>query len=340
MRTRITYLLFLLLSALSCAKVQTSSLAVSVVAEVENGARPVKGVVGGDRFAHGNTFGLFVYYAENEGSQMQNFRSYGSKYANIKAMNENGRWSYTLNGSSSSSESFFLIEPSAEGASALAICAYAPCLTGAVSITDIPFTLGGQYSKISDLMWASQNLNSDNLYIEPKGNTETVHLTFRHALSMLNIRLKCKYDNTTMQVSSVKIVRKGETPLYASGRFNAVTGTFYDSVPADEVVFSFENDGGSYVFDDSEYLDLPVMILPVDEYIADGDYEIVFTFNGHTLSDRYPIKRDDVKVGEVCGFEQGKVYTFEFLFNNYAQIQNVEIDLSETWPVSTEDLEF
>lgn len=317
-------------------------MAVTFVTDIENAAPEVKAVIEGDNFAQANTFGLFVYHAESQ-NPMTEFKDYGSKYANIMAKKDGQNWKYTLNGltSASASENFFLIDPSAGGSGALAICAYAPFVDGAKSIKEIPFTVGGQHSKITDLMWAIQNQNSSNLNIMPKGNDETVSLTFRHALSMIRIKLKCKHFGTTMQVSSIKIRKNadGETPLFGSGTFNAVTGQFnVDLIETSEVVFDCKNE--RMTFNSETSLSIPILIVPT-EYKADDDYEIVFEFNGQTLPTIYPINQDDIKVNNVCKFEQGKVYNFEFVFNNYAQITGVTINTDvDDWTSTTTVMEF
>ena len=332
MKINILYLLLPLFWVCSCAKVESPSLAVSVLAEVEDGAQKTKGVVEGDGFKGGDTFGLFVYHA---GSAQNGFQSYGSKYANIKASRENGKWYYTLNGSSNSekSESFFLIESSIGGA--LDIYAYAPHIDGTTSITDIPFTIGGDdHSKLTDLMWAG-NLNGDNLGIALKGVEKTIDFKFKHALAMIRINLSCKYPGATMQISSIKIRSANQTPLYASGHFNAVTQVFAELVTTQEVVFGCNN----YTFKNTPSLSVPLLIVPT-EYQNNGDYEIVFEFYGHELPTVYPIQLADIAVNGVSKFESGKVYDFKFVFNNYAQISNVEIDTGETWESVTENREF
>ena len=342
MNKKTLYLLLPLLLAYACTKEPSSSLAVTFVTDIENAAPEMKAVIEGDNFAQANTFGLFVYHAESP-NPMTVFQDYGSKYANIMAKKDGQNWKYTLNGltSASASENFFLIEPSAGGSGALAICAYAPFVDGAKSIKEIPFTIGGQHSKITDLMWAVQNQNSSNLNIKPTGKKdETVPLTFRHALSMIRIKLKCKHAGTTMQVSSIKIRKNsgGDTPLYGSGTFNAVTGQFNgDLIETSEVVFDCKNE--RMTFNSETSPGIPILIIPA-EYKADGDYEIVFEFNGQTLPTIYPIKQNDIKVENVCKFEQGKVYNFEFVFNNYAQITGVTINTDDDWTSTSTDMEF
>jgi hypothetical protein len=168
---------------------------------------------------------------------------------------------------------------------------------------------------------------------------------------MIRIKLKCMHNSTdsdlktTMQVSSIKIRKTddGQTPLYSSGNFNAVTGEFLPEsmVNASEVVFDFikeDNKNKSFSYD--SHLDIPILIVPTG--YTDGDYEIVFEFNGHTLPTKYRIKQADVMTSDdFCGFKPGKVYTFEFTFNNYAQISGITINTDEEWgtPIVT-DMEF
>lgn len=349
MKTRLIYFLYLIL-AISCTKASSSSLKLDVVTGINNEATGTKAIVIGDNFVSGNTFGLFVYYAENQTGPLQQYRSYGDMYSNIKAQKgTQGEWTYTLNGSSSLIDGFFVLEPSVEGLSAVAVCAYAPYSAAATSINKIPFSIGGKYSKIIDLMWATQNYDSDNLYIEPKGDKETVYLTFKHALAMLEFGFKCDHPDTEMQVTSIKIKKAGATKLYSDGFFDAVNAEFFSFTEADEVVFDFTSEGRVYSFDDTQYLYLPVLIIP-QKYLADGDYVIEFTFNNQTLPVTYPIPKEylteyiieneDGTKESIRAFVQGKVYTFEFDFNNYAQIRNVNVNESDVWPAEVYSMEF
>ena len=338
-----------LFAVLSCTKVQHTSLRVNVFPNIEGGRSDTKGVITSTNFLSGNTFGQFVYHAE-DGQALTQFNSYGSRYENINATKESATvWSYTLNGSSSSFRNFFLINPSADNQGELAICAYAPYIKGASRIDKVPFTIGGKHSEISDLMWAEQNSGSSNLQISPNGNNVDIELYFKHALSMIKLQMKCLHSGSTMRLSSVRIVSKGQTPLYGGGSFNAVNGTFNaeDMKEVVSVEFSGEKKE-AYMFDSSMYKEFPILIVPT-EYMQNGDYEIVFTFNDNTLKACYAIQKNDVKVTkEVDGvdvdcfaFEQGKVYTFKFDFDNYAQITNVKVAPEGEWGLGGKfDLEF
>ena len=198
-------------------------------------------------------------------------------------------------------------------------------------------------------MWAEQNSGSSNLHIAPEGSNVRVELYFKHALSMIKLGMKCLHPGSNMRISSIKIVRRGQTPLYSGGSFNAIDGSFNEGTmtQASSIEFTGEKKE-AYMFDSTKYLELPILIVPT-EYLADGDYEMIFTFNDNTLQTTYRINRDDIKVTkDVNGvpvdqyaFEQGLVYTFMFDFDNYAQIKNVKVAPEDEWGLGGEyNLEF
>lgn len=338
-RFSIIYVFFLLMITFSCTK-EKRSFGVSFQTSVEQSAIS-KAIVTGESLPTGSSMGVFVYHAEIKDSPMTNFSDYGEKYTNIKGdRNSAGKWEYTLRGGGTPFQNFFLIEPTIEGGTgALAICAYSPYTQEATSIKNIPFTLGGNHSKLTDLMWAEQNRNSDNLYIRPEGGTKEIPLTFKHALSMLVLDFKCQNEGTIMTISSIRIKKNGTTPLYLSGEFNAVDGTFPSLVPVGEdgLLFSLEND--NFTFNHSGLINnkyesfggIPLLIVPVDNYQNDGDYVIEFTFNGQMLATKYAIRVNDIIKEGTSKFAQGYTYKFKFVFDNYAQIKNIGVSVDEIW---------
>lgn len=307
-----------------------------------------KAVVEGSAFKTGNDIGIFVYHSETSDpehpSPMEGFSLYGPRYRNIKGIYDQSSpskpWSFMFEGANNRPFSdIYLLKPSIsvfeEG---LAVLAYAPWIQGSESIERIPFTLGGESKSMPDLMWARQNthdvlLNNvdpgKNYKIIPDGTAKPVVLTFRHALSLLKIGFRCKYEGSKMSVSSISL-RRGDgssAPLWTSAYFNAVNGTVVEGSTSE--VLSYDYSGESYDFGSGEYEYVPMLICPYD-YQADGDYVLEFRFNSvdpdeeiPTLS--YPIRKADLK----GGFEAGKVYHFKFTLDNYIQFDGVNV--SDTW---------
>ena len=303
-----------------------------------------KAIIEGNVFKTGNTMGIFVYHSETENVQtpspMFHFELYGSRYKNIRASyNESTPskpWRFNFESASTMFDDIYLIRPTvAAYETGLSVVAYAPWIANVQSITEVPFYLGGHSEDMVDLMWARQNTHDSsvnptdagkNYKIIPDGNAQPVKLTFQHALSLLKIGFRCKYEGSVITVSSIKLKKKddGTTPLVISGKFNAMTGTVSES--ATSFYLSYDYTGEAYVFQYSEddYLYVPMLIFP-QEYKADGDYILEFQFNGHDLAAEYEIRLSDV----AGGFRAGNVYTFNFTLDNYIQFDGVQV--SDEW---------
>ncbi len=331
-------LLFASCSKEDNAKGDTSAIAIS--ASIEESA--TKAVVSGTSFKDGNSLGMFIYHDE-QNIPLQHFTPYGERYRNIRTTYKNiSGWSYRFDGSNTSFDYIYLIKPTeAPYKEGLAIYSYAPWIEGCTDIQSIPVTIGGDSKTVTDIMWAQENNTAANASIIPDGQQKNVKFTFRHGLAMLNIVLKCKHNVTEMKISSITLRKKdnGTTQLYKTGRFNAVTGTFAheNSDEAESVTTSYVNE--DYRFSQTT-ANVPFLIFPVDNYATDGDYIIEFEFNGVALGEKYHIKKDDLKVNDEYKLKQGYSYTFNFTFNNYLQIDDVNVNVSDQWPVKQHELLF
>lgn len=333
-----------LIYAVSCVKPDVAHLPgetrLVIDADIAS-SQASKAIIEGTSFDTGNTIGLFVYHSETaeDGNpqEMTEFVPYGPKYRNIRAnysaLSASKPWRFMFEGTVSWFDEMYLIKPSVEVfETGVAVVAYAPWIEGVQSITDISFTLGGKSEMMNDLMWARQNTHDrdinpvdagNNYKIIPDGNAKSAKLTFRHALSLLKIGFRCKYDDSIMMISSVTIRKKdgAATPLWTSGRFNAMDGGVYDTVESSSVTYDFTD--SPYLFQ-KDYLYVPMLICP-QEYLADGDYVFEFCFNGQEIASEYEIRKSDVG----GGFKAGMVYTFSFTVDNFIQFDNVEV--SEDW---------
>lgn len=357
-------MLMLLISCSKEQRVEQTQLVLNV--EVDQTAPESKVVLTGNQFSSGETIGLFVYYGQTGVYPHTSLLLYNDAYKNIKATRltaagSKGNWKYKFNESDSDSEfyDFYFMSPSLDVlGQGLTIYAYAPFIKGVESIESIPFTLGGNYNGLIDLMYARQNQDATNACLRPEGDKQPVTLNFRHSLALLNFRLKCKYAPTTMTVDAITLQktsdREGDTPLYVSGKYNALRNEFYE-LQHGPVKTNYRYSNTTNEFDSqnySDYLFTLVPSLPVDpsELVdsednplvpyVDESYEVVFTLNGHTLEYRYKIRAEDLLPEGGNGtpvFEAGKTYTFNFIVDNYIHLDGVNV--SDTWPEDVESIE-
>ena len=339
----------------SCSKEQPAASGMSEIhlqttIENDKGA-PVKAVISGNRFGVGNTLGIFVYHSEKDENDnrrpINNFASYGERYKNVRAVyaNMSTGWQYRFEGSGTNFEDVFLIEPPTTSSTTkeITLLSYAPWIEGCTSISSIPFEIGGDSRNVKDMMWAEQNSTTANS-IEPDGRDKTVNLRFKHALSLLKIGLKCKHNTSEMALTSITLRKNGSsgTILYNKGSLNAMDGSF-NAFSKDDAAQTVTVDytGEEYKFSQENPTTAPFMIFPV-KYLNDGDYILEFKFNGQELAAKYPIKRSDIMVaGDTAAeFRQGYSYTFNFTFNNYLQIDNVTINVSDNWTTQKHELLF
>lgn len=329
-----------LLILVSCSKenrVGQSEFMLNV--DIEQAALATKVVINRTEFANGDNMGIFVYNGENVHPHTS-LRPYNDKYKNVKAMrlttaNRLGDYQYTFNGYADPFyKLYFMSSPTETYTDGLTFYAYAPWNSGAESITSIPFKVGGKSKSVADLMYAIQNteidLSKNNACIEPDGEDKQINFTFRHSMALLKFRLKCRYENSKMSVSSITLKSTGEdkTPLYVSGNYNALKNEFFP-VEGQTVTTDYSDDPNE--FDNTEYKDYYFLIVPVDTY-DDCSYEVVFNLQGQTLKDTYQIRASDLLPKESTGqaaFKAGYTYTFNFVIDNYIQIDGVSV--SDQW---------
>ena len=336
----------IILFAISCSKEDYSNIGPTEVhIETHIQETATKAVVTGTTLKTGNTIGIFVYLTENEDGTMHMFTPYGDRYKNVRAYYANAnpnRWEYRFEGSTTFFENIFLIEPAiTTNTEKITLHSYAPWIDGCTSIENIPVTVGGEYKSIKDIMWAQENSTPSNSF-KPTGDDHTVHFTYRHALSLMKIGLKCKHDVSEMKLTSITIKKSdgGSTPLYKSGTMNGVYGTFNsfsETDKTDKVTVDYSKDNYKFTMDG---ISAPFLIFPVDNYSSDGDYIIEFTFNNQTIAASYPIKRSDIMVNGEAAFKQGCSYTFNFTLDNYMQIDKVSVNIDNEWIDNEHELLF
>lgn len=345
---RLFFILIVLISA--CTKDEISSELMLNV-DVEQAIPDSKSIVTGTTLPNNSTIGLYIFYAEDVDPHVQ-LKPYGEKYMNIRSVYSNGSWEYRFDKTSSTNnfKNIYLIDPRTDDSRlGFTIYSYAPWVTGAEDITEIPFVLGGSSKAVTDLMWASQNETSANARILPNGDPKTVNLSFKHALAMLRFGFKCRYENTQMKASSITLRKKtmntdgtpasAVTPLYASGNFNGINGTFSSLQESGAMGLTVSYTDDNIIFNNSGYTYLPVLIIPSDysDGYEDGDYEVVFNFNDHQLDFVYSISAPSGSEMDL-EFEAGHTYTFNFIFDNQIRFENILI--SNQWQSQQRDIEF
>lgn len=313
-----------------------------------------KGVISGSDFPQNATMGLFI--CRHEAGSPTQFVEYNTKYNNIQVTQTNSTvsspvWKYRYNGTGTQFPTLFLLMPQT-GEKAADFYAYAPFISGVTKPTSIPFNLSTNYDYLPDLMYASENNTDTNRNMLPNGDTLTITYHFEHKLALLRCRFYLKNDDedgshgpgseknssNASVINSIKIRRKAgaATPLYVSGRFDGIKGTFTDEsgastlVAADSLTVTY----GYYIGFGTKGNSYDMLLCPV-AYQADDDYELVFTIDGKELETTYCIKLSDLThtVGTGAGFKEGYRYTFTFTYDNYQHIRlsSTQIDTEDDW---------
>jgi len=324
--------------------------AVSIQAQIAPHAS-TRAVVSGAAFPQNTTMGLFI--CKHEEGAPTAFVEYNSKYNNLYAVQtssdvSNPVWNYRYLGTGSQFAQLFLLMPQT-GEQAADFYAYAPWISGVTTPRAIPFNLTQDYRNLPDLMYASENSTDTNRNKTPDGSEIQIQYHFVHKLAWLQIKFYLRNDDgdgslgpsstqNSQNASTINhiVLRKksgGTTPLYGSGTFNAITGTFTDDTNASTLVeadsvkvtynYTFGTKGSTY----------NILLYPT-ELQSDGDYELLFTIDNKRLETVYPIKLADVTGSDSqVGFREGCRYTFTFTYDNYHHLylNNTQVDDDADW---------
>lgn len=307
-----------------------------------------KGIVSGTSFPQNTTIGLFI--CSHEEGTPSLFEEYSPKYNNIQATQssstiESPVWSYKYNGTGTAFPTLFLLKPQT-GEPAADFYAYAPFVSGATNPTDIPFSLSAEYRSLQDILYASENDTDVNKGKVPDGSLISIKFHFVHKLAWLQCQFYLKNDDedgshgpesekdsqNKTTVNSIVLRKKtgGSTPLYSSGAFNFIDGTFKSGSLVDaeslEVKYNYSFGTKGNTFN---------MLVYPEEYLADGDYELVFNFDGNTMETVYSIKVSDLlhSDGVTTGFKEGYRYVLSFTYDNYNHIHldRTQVDTDADW---------
>lgn len=176
----------------------------------------------------------------------------------------------------------------------------------------------------------------------------TIPLTFRHAMSLLRLRLKVRksvqdaweHDSTNVVLSKVVITMLDKSvKFYKNGTLDVITGEWQSKENPTETLDTSAGDGNrsdkNWMLTPS-YQNLDFYLVP--SYIESdgtGDDEeamrIDITINGWDETYQYTITRKELRLpGEQgYGLNQGYRYIFSFFIENYLHLEKVLID--DTW---------
>jgi hypothetical protein len=213
---------------------------------------------------------------------------------------------------------------------ALDIYAYYPHVAGATDLTAIPFVSGE-----SDWMWATpKSLTAEQTIDATPENPLEVPLTFQHAMTCIEVRVRCLY------VGSVRLdtmtLADSQGRLCIEGTMNALTGALALGAPADSITITPGRELNSLIFS-SFYI-----IMPRYENYTNNQFTLSFVFSGDRGRENYSIPNVIKDVGDndvtVTTFETGTRYIYQLVLSNVPHFKPVEMD-NTTWTEKDETKE-
>ncbi len=193
--------------------------------------------------------------------------------------------------------------------------------------TAVPFQSGS-----SDWMWAApQQLGEEEL----SGTSVSAPLVFGHAMTCLEIRIRCRYTGNVTLTSMTLTDKKGR--IYTSGSMNLVARTLN---------LSAENKSETLTVSPGTLLQTTAQkfhfIMPPVENYEDGDFTLSFVFNNQSAETTFSIpgRMTDLSGGgevTVSEFETGKRYIYSLTLDNKLHFQPVGVD--NTWETVEFELE-
>ncbi len=299
-----------------------------------------RAVIATSDFNNGNTIGIFVCKASDDGTVEETFPAYAAKHLNIRALMQQVGWLFNYEGMSAQT-SQLIINRDEDNPHYARIYAYSPWLASMSNPKEISFTLKNSFENQEDIMWAEQNSRNTN-YFNPgyditanrvEDQEETIKLNFRHALSCLNLKIKTKTDNqANVTLTKVKISRVENGPLmFSSATMNAIDGSLTMGVSTESWIISGDTGYGGVQI--GAETDVPILLIPVSNAKGSNSegkaYRVDIYFNGsaepHASFDitTAMLKHKDE---EVYGFQQGKRYTFTITVDDFTHIDRAVID--------------
>lgn len=299
-----------------------------IVAEVrpQTKAAPVEGTIFP---ARPEDYPIGMWICSHEEAPQQKFAPAMSGYGNLLASLSVGAkdqgeneyvWNYTFDERTHSVLSVQREVP-------IDIYAYHPYTEEAGDPTRIPFTSGEE-----DWMWAEpQTLAAGDL----TGPSVQVPLRFKHAMTCLQVGIRCLYTGSVRLTSMTLTDSRGR--LYARGTMNALTG---------ELTCAEEDKTESITISPNTALNTTetvfcIIMPPVEDY-KNEEFTLSFVFNGIDGKTDYKLPatmknlttQNDVTITE---FETGKRYIYHLTLDNTMSFAPVGVD--DTWQSENIDLE-
>ena len=339
------FLLFCPLLALSaCSKPAGEARRESVVevTTAVEGASATKGPLVG----YAESYGIFACLHEDVPTAFEPFKA--STY-NVYA--RGGSFNYvadpangTLEGSASGK---FVLTSRGDVNESADLYAYAPWKQEAYlnGPTRIPFTTG------ADVMYAVQNLSDyvpgpspdkKNTDLNPALDTPPLKATFyfRHMMARLVFKFTLKNEPTLYDLTRITVRDNdpagGTAKLYASGTFNAVTGTFNPDLVETAENERVVTEHYSEIVSETTPMTVSMLIVPTPVSV-DDELSFIFELAGGESFLPFVLKKEHVRHGDGSyGFRAGYTYTFNFTVDNYVYFNGFTID--ETWSPADTDL--
>ena len=338
------YLILPLLVLSACSKPAGEARRGSVVeiTTAMEGASATKGPL----VDYDQSYGIFACVHEDVPTAFEPFKA--STY-NVYA--RNGSFNYVsdpVDGAldANASGRFVLTSRGDENESA-DLYAYAPWTKDAYlnGPTRIPFTAG------ADVMYAVQNLadyvpgpapDKKNTGLNPALDTPPLKATFyfRHAMARLVFKFTLKNEPTLYDLRRITVRDNnpagGTAALYASGTFNAVTGTFNPDLVETTANEKVITDPYSDIASATTPMTVSMLIVPTPVSV-DDELSFTFTLAGGESFLPFVLKKEHVRhADDTYGFRAGYTYTFNFTLDNYVYFNGFTID--EDWSPADTDL--
>ncbi len=193
--------------------------------------------------------------------------------------------------------------------------------------TAVPFRSGS-----TDWMWAAPLQFAGE---ELSGSSVSAPLVFGHAMTCLEIRIRCLYAGT-VNLTSMTLTDKKKR-LYTSGSMNIVDRTL-DLNDADLSETLTVSPGTRL---QTTYLKFHLIMPPVADY-EDGDFTLSFVFNGKPAETQFAVPNRMTSLTDgsevtVSEFESGKRYIYSLTLDNTLHFLPVGVD--DTWETEEFELE-
>ena len=217
---------------------------------------------------------------------------------------------------------------------AVDIYAYYPHVAGIGKFdpTCVPFVSGED-----DWMWAEpRSLTATDTQADVTEQPVEVPLRFHHAMTCIQVDIKCLYGGNVILTSMTLTDSKGR--LYAKGSIDLTNGG--------ELTLNNEDKGNEItITPDStlttQYQTYCIMMPPIENY-TNGELVLSFVFNGIDGREKFPLPDEmndlnGTSTVQIDKFERGTKYIYRLTLDNVMRFAPVGVD--STWTYEEIDLE-